>query len=51
MRIPTRAALGLARQQGIEMPIAEQMEQILNEGKDPREAIKALMLRPRKDEH
>jgi glycerol-3-phosphate dehydrogenase (NAD(P)+) len=47
----TRAALGLARQQGIEMPIAEQMEQILNEGKDPREAIKTLMLRPGKDEH
>ena len=47
----TRAALGLARQQGIEMPIAEQMEQILNEGKDPREAIKNLMLRPGKDEH
>jgi glycerol-3-phosphate dehydrogenase (NAD(P)+) len=47
----TRAALGLARQHGIEMPIAEQMELILNEGKDPREAIKALMLRPGKDEH
>jgi glycerol-3-phosphate dehydrogenase (NAD(P)+) len=46
----TRAALGLARQQGIEMPIAEQMEQILDEGKDPREAIKTLMLRPGKDE-
>jgi glycerol-3-phosphate dehydrogenase (NAD(P)+) len=46
----TRAALGLARRQGIEMPIAEQMELILNEGKDPREAIKALMLRPGKDE-
>jgi glycerol-3-phosphate dehydrogenase (NAD(P)+) len=46
----TRAALGLARQQGIEMPIAEQMELILNEGKDPREAIRALMLRPGKDE-
>jgi glycerol-3-phosphate dehydrogenase (NAD(P)+) len=46
----TRAALGLARQQGIEMPIAEQMELILNEGKDPREAIKNLMLRPGKDE-
>jgi glycerol-3-phosphate dehydrogenase (NAD(P)+) len=48
--LTTRAALGLARQQGIEMPIAEQMEQILNEGKDPREAIKTLMLRPGKDE-
>lgn len=46
----TRAALGLARQHGIEMPIAEQMELILNEGKDPREAIKNLMLRPGKDE-
>ncbi|MFZ1087289.1 MAG: NAD(P)H-dependent glycerol-3-phosphate dehydrogenase [Terracidiphilus sp.] len=46
----TRAALGLARQHGIEMPIAEQMELILNEGKDPREAIKALMLRPGKEE-
>jgi glycerol-3-phosphate dehydrogenase (NAD(P)+) len=48
--LTTRAALGLARQQGIEMPIAEQMELILDEGKDPREAIKELMLRPGKDE-
>jgi glycerol-3-phosphate dehydrogenase (NAD(P)+) len=49
--LTTRAALGLARKQGIEMPIAEQMELILNEGKDPREAIKDLMLRPSKGEH
>ncbi|HEY1255373.1 MAG TPA: NAD(P)H-dependent glycerol-3-phosphate dehydrogenase [Terracidiphilus sp.] len=48
--LTTRAALGLARQHGIEMPIAEQMELILNEGKDPREAIKELMLRPGKEE-
>ncbi|MGA2886590.1 MAG: NAD(P)H-dependent glycerol-3-phosphate dehydrogenase [Terracidiphilus sp.] len=47
----TRAALGLARQHSIEMPITEQMELILDEGKDPREAIKDLMLRPGKDEH
>ena len=47
----TRAALGLARRYGIEMPITEQMELILNEGKDPREAIRDLMLRPGKDEH
>ena len=47
----TRAALGLARQQRIEMPITEQMELILEEGKDPREAIKDLMLRPGKHEH
>jgi glycerol-3-phosphate dehydrogenase (NAD(P)+) len=46
----TRAALGLARKHGVEMPITEQMELILNEGKDPREAIRDLMLRPGKDE-
>jgi glycerol-3-phosphate dehydrogenase (NAD(P)+) len=48
--LTTRAALGLARQHDIEMPIAEQMELILNEGKNPREAIRELMLRPGKDE-
>jgi glycerol-3-phosphate dehydrogenase (NAD(P)+) len=48
--LTTRAALGLARQRGVEMPITEQMELILDEGKDPREAIKELMLRPGKDE-
>jgi glycerol-3-phosphate dehydrogenase (NAD(P)+) len=47
----TRAALGLARKHGVEMPIAEQMELILNEGKDPREAIRDLMLRPGKTEN
>lgn len=47
----TRAALGLARRHGIEMPITEQMELILDEGKDPREAIRDLMLRPGKNEH
>jgi len=30
--------------------ITEQMELILNEGKDPREAIRDLMLRPGKEE-
>jgi len=49
--LTTRAALGLARLHKMEMPIAEQMELILNEGKNPREAIKDLMLRPGKDEH
>lgn len=47
----TRAALGLARQRRIEMPITEQMELIFENGKDPREAIKDLMLRPGKHEH
>lgn len=46
----TRAALGLARRHGVEMPIAEQMEQILDAGKEPREAIRELMLRPGRDE-
>jgi glycerol-3-phosphate dehydrogenase (NAD(P)+) len=45
-----RAALGLARRHNVEMPITEQMELILDEGKDPREAIRELMLRPGKDE-
>ena len=49
--LTTRAALGLARRHNIEMPITEQMQLILNQGKDPREAIKDLMLRPGKDEH
>jgi glycerol-3-phosphate dehydrogenase (NAD(P)+) len=49
--LTTRAALGLARRHNIEMPITEQMELILNEGKEPREAIKELMLRPGKHEH
>jgi glycerol-3-phosphate dehydrogenase (NAD(P)+) len=48
--LTTRAALGLARRQGVEMPITEQMELILNEGKNPREAIRDLMLRPGKEE-
>lgn len=47
----THAALGLARQHRVEMPITEQMELILEMGKDPREAIKDLMLRPGKHEH
>jgi glycerol-3-phosphate dehydrogenase (NAD(P)+) len=49
--LTTRAALGLAARHNIEMPITEQMELILNHGKDPREAIRDLMLRPGKDEH
>jgi len=48
--LTTRAALGLAQRHNIEMPITEQMQLILNQGKDPREAIRHLMLRPGKDE-
>ncbi len=49
--LTTRAALELAREREIEMPITEQMELILEEGKDPREAIRELMLRPGRGEH
>ena len=49
--LTTHAALGLARQHRVEMPIAEQMELILEKGKEPREAIRDLMLRPGKHEH
>lgn len=46
----TRAALGLARLHGIEMPITEQMAQILDEGKSPQVAMHELMTRPGRDE-
>ncbi|WP_109485106.1 NAD(P)H-dependent glycerol-3-phosphate dehydrogenase [Occallatibacter savannae] len=49
--LTTRAALELARERNIEMPITEQMELILEQGKDPREAIRELMLRPGRGEH
>jgi glycerol-3-phosphate dehydrogenase (NAD(P)+) len=46
----TPAALGLARKHGIEMPITEQMDAILREGKDPKDAMRDLMSRPGRDE-
>jgi len=46
----TRAAMGLARELGVEMPITEQMESILDHGKGPREALRDLMMRPGRDE-
>jgi glycerol-3-phosphate dehydrogenase (NAD(P)+) len=46
----TYAAVGLARAQGIEMPITEQMHSILRDGKPPREAIHELMTRSAKSE-
>jgi len=45
-----RAALGLARKLGVEMPITEQMAQILDHGKDPKAVIRDLMLRPGRHE-
>jgi glycerol-3-phosphate dehydrogenase (NAD(P)+) len=46
----TNAAVQLARQHGVEMPITEQMHAILNQGKSPRDAIQDLMARSAKSE-
>lgn len=46
----TRAAYLLARRHEIEMPIAEQLYQVLFENKPPREAVEALMGRGRTHE-
>jgi glycerol-3-phosphate dehydrogenase (NAD(P)+) len=48
--LTTNAALGLAAQNGIEMPISEQMYAILHEEKSPQDAIRELMSRPGKEE-
>ena len=45
-----KAARELARKNGIEMPIVEEMYLILYEGKDPRQAAKDLMGRALKGE-
>jgi glycerol-3-phosphate dehydrogenase (NAD(P)+) len=48
----TRAAIALARQSGTEMPIAEQMHQVLFEQKSPVDAVRDLMVRePRAELH
>jgi glycerol-3-phosphate dehydrogenase (NAD(P)+) len=44
--LTTNAAIGLARKHGVEMPITEKINAILNDGKSPREAIRELMTRP-----
>lgn len=46
----TSAALGLARRPGVEMPIAEQVQAILEGKKNPRQAMQDLMSRPGRDE-
>jgi glycerol-3-phosphate dehydrogenase (NAD(P)+) len=46
----TSAALGLAKLHGVEMPITEQMFEILNHGKSAQDAIRDLMSRPGRDE-
>ena len=46
----TRAAIDLARREGVEMPITEQMHAIIDSGKPPRETIRELMERSLKPE-
>ncbi|WP_207229687.1 NAD(P)H-dependent glycerol-3-phosphate dehydrogenase [Ktedonosporobacter rubrisoli] len=46
----TRAALQLAARYGVEMPIAQQMSQVLFAGLDPRKAVSELMMRDPKGE-
>jgi glycerol-3-phosphate dehydrogenase (NAD(P)+) len=46
----TNAAVALAQRHGVEMPIAEQMYQMLHSGKAPRDAIRELMERSLKVE-
>jgi glycerol-3-phosphate dehydrogenase (NAD(P)+) len=48
--LTTRAALGLASERSIEMPITAQVNAILHRGKSPREAVAELMRRPGRDE-
>jgi glycerol-3-phosphate dehydrogenase (NAD(P)+) len=44
--LTTSAAVGLAHKVGVEIPIIEQMHEILQHGKDPSDAIRDLMNRP-----
>ncbi len=46
----TQAAVGLARARGVEMPITEQMDEILHREKSPADAIRDLMNRSVKSE-
>jgi glycerol-3-phosphate dehydrogenase (NAD(P)+) len=48
--LTTHAAVGLAKAQGIEIPITEKMHAVLHEGKSPQEAIHELMTRSAKSE-
>ena len=46
-----KAALQLSKKYEIEMPIVEQINQVLFEGKDPREAVNDLLLRDKRSEY
>lgn len=47
----TRAAVAMAQQAGVEMPIAQQMHEVLFAGKSPVDALRALMMREPRHEH
>jgi len=46
----TRAAVALGRRHGVELPIIETVHAVLFDGRDPREAVGALMTRPLRGE-
>lgn len=46
-----KAAIALAEKYQVSMPIIEQVNQVLFEGKSPKEAVVELMLRDKKSEH
>lgn len=46
-----KAALGLAKKYNVELPIIEQVNQVLFENKPAKEAVKELMIRQRRVEH
>lgn len=48
--VTTKSAYELSKKQKVDMPITAQMYEILYNGKDPKEAVKALMLRSPKKE-
>ena len=47
----TRAAVALGRKLEVELPIAQEVEQILFQGKEPRQALRHLMERGLKPEN
>jgi glycerol-3-phosphate dehydrogenase (NAD(P)+) len=48
--LTTNAAIDLARSKGVQMPITEEIHNILHEGKTPKDAMHDLMTRPAKME-
>jgi len=46
-----KAALKLSKKYDVDMPIVEKMNEVLFEGKNPKEAVTELLLRDKKTEH